>query len=374
MRIHRYSLTQLGAASLLMAVGCSGTGGTDPGDSPTGTTGQTGTDSATTDPTTTGPGTTHGTTGDSGTASESSTETGDTDSTATDSSGSSGGVRFDLGPLPDSPPAKEGCERVDFLFVIDDSDSMADHQANLVNSFPAFITGIQGTLASVDSYHVGVVTTDEYLMNTPNCQTLGSLVVQTGGYDSSDATCGPFMEGYNFITETDDLGVAFQCAALPGTDGDLSELPMQALRDVVNEVDGGAGQCNEQFLRSDSLLVVVVLTDEADGPGDGDVTYLFRRTSPGTPLEWFNDVVAARGGTEENIVVMSLINYYGGLCSPDEADFIRPEIADGKNIKEFTEMFTHGIVGGVCELDYGPYFQRAVGVIDSACDSFQPPG
>lgn len=38
----------------------------------------------------------------------------------------------------------------------------------------------------------------------------------------------------------------------------------------------------------------------------------------------------------------------------------------------FTEMFTYGFVGPICE-PYGPLFLDAIGVIKSACDEFEPP-
>jgi hypothetical protein len=33
-----------------------------------------------------------------------------------------------------------------------------------------------------------------------------------------------------------------------------------------------------------------------------------------------------------------------------------------------------GVIGSICEPDYGPFFQEAVGIIDAACDQFVPPG
>src|SRR5204862_5903779 len=43
----------------------------------------------------------------------------------------------------EAPPAvvglERGCKKIDFLFVIDNSDSMDDEQANLARSFPGFI-------------------------------------------------------------------------------------------------------------------------------------------------------------------------------------------------------------------------------------------
>ncbi|HEY8374956.1 MAG TPA: vWA domain-containing protein, partial [Nannocystis sp.] len=56
-------------------------------------------------------------------------------------------------------PATGGCEKVDFLFVVDNSGSMADEQMNLINSFPGFISTITQTLDAQD-YHIMAVSTD----------------------------------------------------------------------------------------------------------------------------------------------------------------------------------------------------------------------
>src|SRR5688500_13270586 len=74
-------------------------------------------------------------------------------------------ITWDLGGIPDSPGEQVGCRAVDFLFVIDNSGSMATFQTNLVSNFGAFISGIQDTLVEVDSYHIGVITSDAYSYN-----------------------------------------------------------------------------------------------------------------------------------------------------------------------------------------------------------------
>src|SRR5262249_2164080 len=148
----------------------------------------------------------------------------------------------------------------------------AEEQVNLVNSFPGFIAAIQSTLDSVKEYNVGVVTTDAYFANTqvPGCSVLGGLVTRTGGFSSSNVVCGPADAGNNFMTQDDDLDVTFACAAQVGTEGDGIEQPMQAM---INAIDPDGmlaqpGACNEGFIREDALLVLVVITDEYDGPND----------------------------------------------------------------------------------------------------------
>ena len=59
---------------------------------------------------------------------------------------------------------EEGCNKMDILFVIDNSDSMSEEQDNLIASFPAFIERIEaydviGTDEPLD-YHVGVISTE----------------------------------------------------------------------------------------------------------------------------------------------------------------------------------------------------------------------
>lgn len=260
--------------------------------------------------------------------------------------------KFDLGTMPDFALIEEGCQKVDFLFTIDNSGSMAGDQANLIANFPAFINGIQSVLASVDEYQVGVVTTDTYSSNVAGCTGLSGLVVQTGGSNSSNQACGPYAAGANYMTELDNLATEFSCAAQVGTSGSAAERQMQATVEAVQKVLGNPGECNDGYLRDDSLLVIVIITDESD------------TDSTGNSMTWFNDIVAARAGIEENIAVVSLINTPGGICSGS--------VANG--ISDFTNMFTNGFQADVCIPDYGPIFQQAIGIIENACDNFTPPG
>jgi hypothetical protein len=281
-------------------------------------------------------------------ASETETDTDDGDDDDDDDSGGSL-VKFDLSPVPDSPPLEEGCGMVDFLFVIDNSGSMSDEQIALINNFPTFIGGIEATLETVDTINVGVTTTDDYFYNVQGCTSIGSLVVQTGGSDSSNSLCGPYEEGDNFMTQEDMLDVAFSCAARVGTDGSADERPMQAVLNAVNGSLAGPDQCNEGFIREDALLVIVIITDEPD------------QNTPGNPMAWYQTVVDAKDGIPENVVVMSLINTPNGICGFDFAF----------SIAEFTMLFgVNGFMADICVADYAPVFQQAIGIIDVACENF----
>ena len=285
--------------------------------------------------------------------------------TSDDSNGSEGDTDADDGESLDLPPydpdggSGSGCQRVDLLFVVDNSGSMADNQLELIQSFPGFIDGIQGELGEkVDDYHVGVVTTDAYKHNEPGCTALGDLVTQTGGADSSGKPCGPYADGGRHMSHNDDLAATFACAARVGTEGDGVEKHIDGIRGALSPANG----CNEGFIREDALLVLVIISDEDDTAAP------LNPASAGDPPEWFADVVAAKGGHEQNVSVVSLI----GVPPPNTcAQF---QAADAKRLQEFTQMFTHGFMGDVCAGDYAPILGEAIGVVDSACDGFVPPG
>lgn len=313
--------------------------------------------------------------GESGTEAESSTgSTSDTDDSDTDASNtdSSDDPIFDFA-LPDAATESAGCEAVDFLFVVDDSSSMSEHQQNLIANVPAFVSGIEATLEQVDSFQVGVVATDPYSGNPGQCILLGALVTSTEdqGPNSSNMVCGPYAEGFNYMTQADDLGEAFGCAAEVGTMGNGFERPMEAMVETLGQSLDVPGGCNEGFLRDDALLVIVVITDEYDGPGDPEAMNPARDppTSTGTPQTWYDAVVDAKGGIPQNATALVITNYDDGPCPPADLGH------DGMNLVEWVEQFgDNGFLGGICEPDYGPMFEDATAVIQTACDNFVPAG
>lgn len=245
-------------------------------------------------------------------------------------------------------PVAGGCRKVDYLFVIDNSASMLTHQRRLVESFGVFIDGVEQTQASLESVHVGVVTTDEYsgnrLVADASCAALGGLVTTTYGHNSSAAECGPYAEGHGYMTERDDLEATFPCAAQVGTTGSNQERPLEALTSAVVDLDQ-PGLCNDGFVRDDALLVVVIVSDE-DDPG---------------PIEHrFERLVQAKGGREDNVVVVGLVN------EPDTACPLSGHATEALLLAQFVGMFTYGFIAPVCG-DYAGTFQQAIAVVEEAC-------
>ncbi|MCR9162356.1 MAG: hypothetical protein ACE37F_31515 [Nannocystaceae bacterium] len=279
---------------------------------------------------------------------------GEEDGSSSGDAPGSTGISFDVPQLPD--PVEPGvCDAVDLLFVIDNSGSMADEQANLIASVPGFIDGITDRLGVSTDYHVGVVSTDASEFNGAGCQELGALVTKTGGDLSSDTECGPYIDGTHFITPRDDLEGAFSCAARLGIDGNGLERPMDAMLEALHPSDG-LMSCNEGFLRDEALLVVVLITDEEDF-----------EDSAGDPVSWYESVVAAKGGDDERVVMLSLVGHpKPNDCIPTQwTGMMGAEVAT--RILQFTSIFPYGFVGDICSDDYAPFFTEATEHIDTVC-------
>jgi hypothetical protein len=293
-----------------------------------------------------------------------------------------GGVKFDtaketttIDPATGEPMG--GCNKIDFLFVVDNSGSMADEQQALANSFDGFITSIQNTVMAKD-YHIMVIDTDaggdleecfvlcgflpdcngipcDMLPMAEGCDdTLGAGLIN----DPNGQACGYAGPDRFMVDGQPDLAGTFECVAKVGTDGDGSERPMEAMVAATGTLNT-AGMCNEGFIRKDALLVVTFITDEEDD-----------EESNGNPVGWNAALVAAKQGKETSIVVLGLIG---------DGDTPNPVCTEGlaepsPRLREFSESFTYGSWGSICSLDYAPFFDSAVSVIDTACEQFEPPG
>jgi hypothetical protein len=300
--------------------------------------------------------------------------------------GGTAGIKLDVAPVDTDSPADdggtgEGCEKVDFLFVIDNSGSMGDNQDSLIASFPGFIQSIQNTLTEAQDYHIMVVDTDaqwggecaflcaaffnvcpdipEYPCGVvPEAcdSTLGGGVVHTMASDAPNVPCN-FSTGARYMDSTEpDLGSAFQCAAKVGSDGDGSERQMGAMVGGLSDDLAQPGGCNEGFVREDAILVVTLITDEEDAASNGQ------------PAGWFANVIASKFGDANAIVMLGLIN------DTDAAAPVCPaESQDPVKLRTFVDMFPNSIRGSVCEGSYNEFFQQAVDLIDTTCDEFIPP-
>jgi hypothetical protein len=331
-----------------------------------------------------GSGTTGGdATGQGGTGTATTGESGGASASGTTGGVTSEGVKFDVGKdtggidVDTDGMGKEGCQKIDFLFVVDNSGSMADEQQSLVNSFPGFISSIQNTVMAED-YHIMVIDTDQGNSFYEECLVLCTVFPECEGYpcdmlpvpmgcdatlgagllnDPQDNSCGIAGPNRYMVDGQPNLASTFECLGKVGTSGDGSERPMEAMVVALSTLNK-AGGCNEGFLRKDALLVVTFITDEEDD-----------EESNGNPVGWNASLVAAKAGDEKSIVVLGLIG------DPDQPNAVCTDGAEASpRLREFAESFTYGSWGSICSPDYAPFFDAAVSVIDTACELFEPPG
>jgi len=204
-------------------------------------------------------------------------------SSSTNTGDSSGAEASDTEKL-DSPPSQPavGCEAIDFLFVIDNSESMATYQQALAEQFPAFITAISDAVPLGTNIHVGITTTDfddgcDAVEATQSCQSTASLTEVQAHYrdpsvdpDGGNGTQGRLFEyaqqRYFELESGDDpapLTEWFSAAAVAaGESGCSFEMPVAAAGWIADPANDAT---NAGFLRdARALLVVFVLTDEPD--------------------------------------------------------------------------------------------------------------
>ena len=294
------------------------------------------------------------------------------DSDDSDDSGLKLDVGADTGNADDGG-APDECEAVDVLFVIDNSASMADQQASLIASFDGFVAGMQDKLEGADSYHIGVVTSDAYSFNSPNCRDVGDLVTQTGGLESSSGICHPYNSGGRYLDESEpDLAGRFACAAQVGINGADDERPMRAMLNALEPGANAPGACNEGFSRPEALLVIVVISDEDDvaepygcDPDDFWDNACDTVGSGGDPDAWVQELAGYKPNIDTNVVALSLVGLAGGnACGAVPAS---------KLIGFANRFGDNGYTDDVCASSYDDFFAAALPVIDDACANWVPP-
>ena len=310
------------------------------------------------------------------------------------------GLDTSSGPaLPDLPGFEtlgpvQGCGKIDILFVITDGGSLQNAndkirlaaKAKLVrDGGNGFIAAMQEQAADYD-LQVMVIKGDPEWPSTngqESCcggkqdkpcdvlgpypcdvndieftkcdSTLGAGVRYPTGYMGSNRDC-ELADGHRYITEAqDDFSTAFDCILNVGRSG-AGQQTLGGMVKAVGPTLNGPDGCNAGFVRPDAMLVVVLITDEQD------------IKSPGTPEGLAASLIAAKAGYTDGIVVVGLLN------SVDYDD--QDQCADAPWEREylFVEGFPNHVIASFCAPDLGAELSEAIGVIQTACEKFVPPG
>ena len=250
---------------------------------------------------------------------------------------------IDAGSTADAYVVAEPCKKVDVLFVVDDSGSMAEEKVALAKEvFPAFARKLLDIGAGVEDYRIGVMDACPYV---PFLHTAGMS--------------GPchFATGERWMDSADpDLEREFACVAdIDGSD-DVCGFSYEAEQPTTSaaasmEVPFRIGY-NAGFLRDDAYLVLVTISD------DDDLDYLGE-----TPSELVARLVRAHGGNIHTMVFLAIApsrdcdGVYGhGLAAPATMAIAREFGAAGQGF--FWDLCKGNLTNGLDE---------AMAVIEAAC-------
>ena len=158
--------------------------------------------------------------------------------------------------------------KLDLLFMIDDSPSMSEEQANLARNFPRLIDALKKLPSGFPDLHLGVVSSDMGAGATVLAGACGTSlgdrgVLQVRSGCGLDPSKGRYLSSQNGGTQNNfegDIAEVFACMANLGTNGCGFEHQLQSVRMALS----GFVSDNVGFLRSDAHLAVVYITDEDD--------------------------------------------------------------------------------------------------------------
>lgn len=288
----------------------------------------------------------------------------------------------DLGTIPDlGSPLPAGCDgkKIDFLFVISNSNTMEIKQERLLAAFPGFMDAIEAR--DIDK-HI-LVTTSRPLWKMYDCadcisdcdkngsppecgaeltacdSMLGAAYTFPHGKGATNRRC-TLAGGTPYITPKEsDVDSAFKCLARVGIGG-TNAYAAGAVRAAISPAMNMDGACNEGFLRKDALLVITIIADT----GDTD--------SMGAPKEWAADVLAAKHDDPDAaflLVITTDSDIPGHLCDPDDVG-----LDPYGRLRTWADITPHASIQSICAEDYVPFFEDALSTILELCESFIPPG
>ncbi len=237
---------------------------------------------------------------------------------------------------------------VDVLFVVDNSGSMQNEQALIIEAFDQFIANIE---ESNTNFHIGVTTTD---MGEDGAQ--GRLIEYEVGND-----------GYRYITAgmSSDLYSEVFAGMIGnlGLQGTAREKGLWAGKAALYPVSeggfSGAGGYNEGFLREEAKLAVIFVTDEddcsdEDAPlpeGDQGVCYsMYDQLRP--VYEYVSDYQVLKN-QDDDIVVSAIV----GPAQAESGSECDEATTPGWRYIELVNEF-HGVIGDLCQSDFAEILDR----------------
>lgn len=223
--------------------------------------------------------------------------------------------------------------KVDVLVVIDNSGSMATEQANMASRFDTFFDQLQGM-----DWRVAITTTDvrELALETTDGRLLEF----------------PAMSGITILNSTMDINkakLAFAETIQRNERGDGNEQAIAATyraieRSLGARASGSDYQAN--FIRDDAALAVIAVTDADETPPTlGNEVPIPRLRNQ--PLNLLNLIQSTWNGAKN-------FSFHSIIVKEGDRECLAKDGNEKFGVTYATlSRLTHGIIGSVCESDYG---------------------
>lgn len=207
--------------------------------------------------------------------------------------------------------------KIDVLWVIDNSGSMASSQQNLANNFPSFINGFK---QKNFDFQIAVTTTDAFLSESPLWDQFYNDFPDF--YDGEAMNIhSEFRDGYGsdhsgvrvITPDTANLNDVFFTNVMQGINGYGDERAIESFRAALQN------PLNSGFVRDGGYLAVILVTDEDDFSYNGTDYLEYLENEPGfpdspelTPLSDYTDfldqITGSNGATRRYSVNTIAIN------------------------------------------------------------------
>jgi hypothetical protein len=225
--------------------------------------------------------------------------------------------------------ATTGVDKVDLLFVIDNSGSMAQEQENIAEQLPRLVRilasgnlengGPDNDFQPVSSLQLGVISSD---MGTDDAYPLcegngddGVLIDSPTALEDDPACAGQDFGSTSYLSYSPEGGgpdaaataITFGCVAQLGTKGCGLEQQLEAMYKALTpstveadfiEGEGHGDKKNKGFVRDDAVLAVIQVSDEEDCSITKKGNILFRGDSDDPRFKYDGEPANLQGDVE----------------------------------------------------------------------------
>lgn len=242
-------------------------------------------------------------------------------------------------------------KKVDILFVVDNSGSMAGDQEKLSREFTNFISNIKDS-----NYRIGLITTDVDSIgfeDTPGYHGNLAVIEKTGKKFISSEDSNPDELFAKLILRDETLACELDN---PDTCASYRERPLHAVKQAMRKKD----DINAGFFRDSASLVIMIITDEDESPNVDDEYF-----EASGLVEKIDEIFEGKKET----LAFSIAILEGDQACFDEQE-LHPTtgpgaVSYGIRVGELADL-TGGFKVNICNEDFGQDVEKIGSFVNSA--------